>query len=128
MVLYTTFQCDNFLFCRFGQSNQLQNLDDLIEDAYNAFDDIWKLENCNFPESNMINLFDIVGKYLIYGSSLCIMEDMRRNVINYVLFSWSALGAIKPAENITTNVIFPRMPRRLVNNEYLNEFSATVSR
>lgn len=51
-------------FIRIFQTTKLINLEDLLEDAYNALDDIWKLDDCNFPQDRMDNLFDIIGSYL----------------------------------------------------------------
>lgn len=52
-----------FKLYRFSKKTNATNIDELLEDALNAFDDIWKLDECNFPEENIINLFDIIGNF-----------------------------------------------------------------
>lgn len=55
----------NSVFLRFSEANNLDTAEELLEEAYNAFDDLWKLNKFNFPEENMKNLFDIIGTLTI---------------------------------------------------------------
>ncbi|KAI5737300.1 hypothetical protein M8J76_012015 [Diaphorina citri] len=51
--------------CRSSKTKPLQDLDEVLETLYNLLDDLWKVEDYQYPQERMSHLMDLIGNNVV---------------------------------------------------------------